>query len=176
MNVIHSIDAYVLRSMQRRCGYSTEATTTALTTLKEEQQLRKQGLHTERTVNEINQPHHVYMERYEASRMVDAVMIPHLNEDTVRDLSDMHIIKLIGLCDLLLTHKPFDIICIHDEFKSHPNNCNQMRKHYIEIFAELAESTILEDIFMQVCGRKPTYENKDACLPALIRESEYPLS
>lgn len=63
-----------------------------------------------------------------------------------------------------------------DEFKAHPNNCNAMRKHYIEIFAELAESTLLEDIFMQVCGQKPTYANKDLRLPAMIRESEYPLS
>lgn len=63
-----------------------------------------------------------------------------------------------------------------DEFKCHPNNCNQMRRHYVEIFAELAESTILEDIFMQVCGQMPTYENKDPSLPALIRQSEYSLS
>lgn len=63
-----------------------------------------------------------------------------------------------------------------DEFKAHPNNCNQMRRHYIEIFAELAESTVLEDLFLQVCGHKPTYQNKDIRLPALIRASEYPLS
>lgn len=175
-NTIHSIDAYVLRSMQRRCGYDAMITEYALECLQEEQGDRRLGLITELTVHEINQPHHVYMERFEASRMVDAVLLPYINSHSVRELTDLHIEKLIDLCGLLLSHKPFDIITVHDEFKCHPNNCNQMRRHYNEIFAELAESTILEDIFMQVCGRMPTYENKDPSLPAMIRASEYSLS
>lgn len=174
-NVIHSIDAYVLRTMQRRCGYNAIITDAALEYLYEEQDERRFGAN-ELDVAEITQPHHVYMERFQASNMVDSVILPYINSHSVKELSDLHIEKLISLCQLLLTHKPFDIITVHDEFKAHPNNCNQMRRHYIEIFAELAESTILEDIFMQVCGHKPTYENKDPRLPALIRQSEYPLS
>lgn len=174
-NVIHSIDAYVLRTMQRRCGYDEVTTVRALSALQEAQHDRAFGI-PERTVYEITKPHHVYMERFEASRMVDSVILPYLDFDSIRDLSDLHIEKLIGLCQRMLTHKPFDIITVHDEFKAHPNNCNPLRKHYIEIFAELAESTILEDIFMQICGQKPTYENKDPSLPGLIRQSEYPLS
>lgn len=174
-NVVHSIDAYVLRSMQRRCGYDATITAVALDWLLEVQDDRRNGA-VERIVEEITQPHHVYMERFEATNMVDAVILPYLNDHSVQDLTDLHIQKLINLCNLLLSHKPFDIITIHDEFKCHPNNCNQMRRHYIEIFAELAESTILEDIFMQVCGHKPTYENKDLRLPALIRQCEYALS
>lgn len=175
-NVIHSIDAYVLRTMQRRCGYNEMITSAALDFLREEQGDRRQGLIEELTVTEITQPHHVYMERFEASNMVDSVILPYINSHSTRDLSDLHIEKLIGLCQRMLTHKPFDIITVHDEFKAHPNNCNPLRKHYIEIFAELAESTILEDIFMQICGQKPTYVNRDLSLPELIRASEYPLS
>lgn len=175
-NGIHSIDAYVLRTMQRRCGYNAPVVTKALAVLEFERIGREQGCFTERTVVAITQPHHIYMERFEASNMVDSVIVSHITEYTVGDLSDLHIEKLIGLCQRMLTHKPFDIITVHDEFKAHPNNCNALRKHYIEIFAELAESTILEDIFMQICGQKPTYENKDPSLPALIRASEYPLS
>lgn len=174
-NVIHSIDAYVLRTMQRRCGYNETIAAVALEFLYEEQEARHFGAN-ELTVDEITQPHHVYMERFQETNMVDSVILPYLNSHSVKELSDLHIEKLITLCNLLLPHKPFDIITIHDEFKCHPNNCNQMRRHYIEIFAELAESTILEDIFFQVCGHKPTYENKDPSLPALIRASEYPLS
>lgn len=175
-NVIHSIDAYVLRTMQRRCGYDAEVVSHAMSCLKLIQKQRAAGDCKEMVVTEITQPHHVYMERFEASNMVDSVILPHIAANTVHELSDLHIDKLIGLCSLLLTHKPFDIITVHDEFKAHPNNCNQMRRHYIEIFAELAESTVLEDIFMQVCGQVPTYPNKDPSLPALIRQAEYCLS
>lgn len=175
-NVIHSIDGYVLRTMQRRCGYNMNEVQGALEAMHQAQHDRAFGYQVERTVYEITEPHHVYMERFEASNMVDSVILPYIDSNSVHDLSDLHIEKLIGLCQLLLTHKPFDIITVHDEFKAHPNNCNQLRRHYIEIFAELAESTILEDIFFQICGRKPTYENKDPSLPALIRASEYPLS
>lgn len=175
-NGIHSIDAYVLRTMQRRCGYDAAVVNFALTCLRLIAAQRLSGDCEEMVVAEITQPHHVYMERFQASNMVDSVILPYLNVGACNDLSDLHIEKLIKLCELLLTHKPFDIITVHDEFKCHPNNCNQMRRHYIEIFAELAESTILEDIFMQIGGVIPTYENKDPSLPALIRASEYPLS
>jgi hypothetical protein len=175
-NLVHSIDAYILRSMQRRCGYDVTVVNNALYELRYEQDMRSQGIRIEQIVDEVAMPHHVYMERFEASRMVDAVLLPHVTFETVCDLTDLHIEKLIDLCQLLLTHKPFDIVTVHDAFACHPNNCNQLRRHYIELFAELAESTVLEDTFLQVCGHKPTYENKDLRLPALIRASEYPLS
>lgn len=111
-NVIHSIDAYVLRSMQRRCGYNETIVPVVLDFLYEEQDARIHGAN-ELTVEEITQPHHVYMERFQASNMADAVIFPYINSHSVRELETSHIEKLIRLAHQMLEHKPFDIITVH---------------------------------------------------------------
>lgn len=112
-NAIHSIDGYVLRSMQRRCGYDLIVVTQAQKQLDFEWSGRMNEERVERIVDEVTAPHHVYMERFDASNMVDAVILPYINQDTVGDLSDLHIEKLLHLCQLLLSHPPFDIITVH---------------------------------------------------------------
>jgi hypothetical protein len=44
----------------------------------------------------------------------------------------------------MLEHKPFPLVTVHDEFKAHANNINQVRWHYKEILAEIADSNVLD--------------------------------
>lgn len=44
----------------------------------------------------------------------------------------------------------FEVISIHDDFKCHPNYIGYVKWLYLEILAELAESTILQDIVTEI--------------------------
>ena len=108
--------------------------------------------------------------------MADVVILPYLmTTDACEHLSDDHIEDLIQIAEAMLEHKPFEVVTIHDEFKCHPNNMNQLRYWYKEILAELAESEVLSDILSQIHGVAGKYEKKSTNLAAQIRNSNYAL-
>lgn len=175
MNVIHSIDAYILRSMQRRCNYDPVIVSVVRDILQEEEDYRYCDGPQYDPEDAVG-PHAVYSELYNRTNMVDAVILPFINSYSVRQLELDHIQALIALCDSMLAHPPFELITVHDEFKCHANYCNYMRQHYIDIFAELADSNIIDDIFFQITGSHVSYANSNPGLSEMIRNSEYALS
>lgn len=48
----------------------------------------------------------------------------------------------------------FDIITIHDGFRCLPHNAPEMRRIYNSIMAEIADSTLLEDILTEITGNQ----------------------
>ena len=46
----------------------------------------------------------------------------------------------------------FDVLVIHDEYLTHPNNCQKLRETYAEVMAEISQSNILEYIIGQITG------------------------
>lgn len=57
---------------------------------------------------------------------------------------------LLEVIDNCLQFRSFPIVCVHDEFKCHPNNMNFLRWHYRRIFQELSRTNLLEDILSQI--------------------------
>lgn len=174
-NVIHSIDAYVLRSMQRRCNYSPMIVQYARELLAEELEYREDGNERHRDPSK-DEKFNILSELYNRTNMVDAAILPFINTFSVLRLETDHIEALVTLCESMLAHEPFDLVTVHDEFKCHPNFCNDMRQHYIDIFAEMADSNIIDDIVNQITGSHVSYDRAYHGLSALIRESEYALS
>lgn len=172
-NVIHSIDAYVLRCMQRRCKYDYIITAAAHEYLTVELDFR--GPESEALVSHGNDID-VYVDLYNRTNMADAVILPYINSHSVELLSTDHIEALIALCNSMLAHAPFELVTVHDEFKCHPNYCNDMRQHYINIFAEMADSNLLDDVVHQITGSHVSYAGTFHGISQLIRESEYALS
>lgn len=175
-NVVHSIDAYVLRSVHRRCNYDAAVLEKADLVLMAEADQRKCEETTQRQVDEHSSDAiQYYMGLYERTGMPDVVILPHLLGGQVQYLSDEHIEDLIRITWKMLEHKPFDVVTIHDEFKCHPNNMNQLRYWYKEILAELADSVILADILGQLYGMGGSYQKLSPNLGAQIRQSNYAL-
>jgi len=147
-----------------------------LTYLRHEQWFRSKH-HTAPTGNAPSDKLAYYIDQYNRSGMPDAVIFNHFSQylDTIT-LSNKHVMSLIELAESMLGHKPFEIVTIHDEFKCHPNNCNHLRQHYIDILASLAESTILSDILSQLHGVQGKYNKLSNDLGAKIRLSNYALS
>ena len=154
------IDAYVLRTMVRRCNYKPKLIKQARQALID-------------SIDEYN-PSNVLNKRYEYTKMVDITYLDIIT-NTANELSQELKDKLIHIFDMVLSHAPFDVICIHDSFATHPNHCNQLRFHYKEILAELSESTVIDDILSQLFGYRDTVDKGDS-IAEYIRNSNYGLS
>lgn len=173
-NAVHSVDAYVLRCMERRCNYDAEMVTNASAILVSEMTARMSGKKSVATCNKLD----YYIKHYNRSGLADIVILPFITTENVGKLADAHITKLLDIITQMLRHKPFALITIHDAFHSHPNYCNFVRSHYREILADIADSNILNDILSQLYGFPGTFEklSKPGELAALIRKSNYGLS
>lgn len=174
-NVVHSIDAYVLRCIHRRCNYNAVDITTAYVALLNEQELRLQG-YTQQVLDNVGEVGY-YRQQYERSGIADVVILPYLKDGhQTQYLSDTHLEQLVSLVQGMLAYEPFEVITIHDEFKCHPNNMNHLRQQYINVLAELAESELLADILNQIHGKQGSYPKLSNNLGDLIRKSNYALS
>lgn len=174
-NVVHSVDAYVLRSIHRRCNYDRAVVIAAQEAMLNELDLRYNFDMTSAPDGTGKVAY--YIEQYERSGMADVTILPYLKDgyDT-QYLSTKHLEKLTAIVSTMLDYKPFPVIAIHDEFKCHPNNMNYLRQQYINIFAELAESNILSDILTQIHGQPGVFPKLSQDLGEKIRGSNYALS
>jgi len=177
-NTVHSVDAFILREIHRRCNYDPLTLHFAHEALCFERDQRANNNQTMgKRDNEIQDTQLMYyIEQYERSGMPSAVILPHLmEEDAVWYLSDEHIEKLIRITERMKSHKPFEVVTVHDEFRCSPVNMNHLRQHYIDVFAELAESEMLSDILSQIHGKQGTFPKLSNDLGERIRQSNYAL-
>lgn len=177
-NAVHSLDGYILRCIHRRCNYDRDVVLRAMGFLLDEMDARNQGLAEQQPRVQCEQDKvDYYITQYERSGMADVVILNHITSHyDAQFLSDAHIAKLLEIIESMLSHKPFPVISVHDEFKTHPNHMNYLRQHYINIFAELAESNILSDILSQIHGCKGSFPKLSSDLAEKIRGSNYALS
>jgi hypothetical protein len=173
-NVTHSMDAYVLREMHRRCNYQREMVEAAANTI--ECELIQRSLGQQPSDDYLSHKVEYYRAQWQRSTMSSVVILPYLTVDTVRALATEHLQALASITEQMLGHKPFPIVTVHDEFKAHANNVNQMRWHYKEILAEIADSSVLDDILSQIHGSPGTFDKLSFNLAEQIRESNYALT
>jgi hypothetical protein len=177
-NVTHSMDAWVLRSMHRRCNYDRDIVLKAGAAICYELAERAAGRFADMAQidEEAYAKIQAYIAHYERSTIADVVILPWLNTETVKLLSNPHLEKLSSIIDGMLQYKPFPIITIHDEFKSHANNVNWMRWQYKEILADIADSEVLVSILDAIHGAEGgEYQKKSYDLGDKIRQSNYAL-
>ena len=146
--------------MVRRCNYKPK--------------LIKQAKQAILNSSDEYNPDNVLNKRYQYTKMADITdleLITNKPNELSKELKD----ELVRIFDMVLSHEPFDVICIHDAFATHPNHCNQLRFHYKEILAELSESTVIDDILSQLFGYRDTVDKGDS-IAEYIRNSNYGLS
>ena len=176
-NVVHSVDAYVMRCMHRRCNYNKEVVERAYVALLTEQSLREQGITTAVQLFYSQSKLGYYLEQYQRTQMADVVILPYIKDGKeTQYLPDEYITKLLAIVEGMLQYDPFPLVTVHDEFKAHPNHLNHVRQQYINILAELSESNVLSDILSQIHGTKGTFPKLSTNLSELIRQSNYALS
>jgi hypothetical protein len=177
-NVTHSMDAWVLRSMHRRCNYDATVVSGAAEYIASELFMRSIDQNNEdiRLDEDTYTSIIKYKAHYERSTIADVVILPWITPMSVKLLTTEHLAKLGSICAGMLQYKPFPIITIHDEFKAHANNVNWMRWQYKEILADIADSEVLSGIMNDIYG-DPTghYAKLSHDLGDKIRQSNYGL-
>jgi hypothetical protein len=174
-NVVHSIDAYILRSLIRRCNYNEDTLI-----------LQHQCIAWELIFRLDNKCGHspvlatpetdYYAEHYQRSGIADIVILPYLDNESVQALTTDHLKSLQTVINSMLEHDSFEIVTVHDDFKCHANYMNHLRAHYRDIMAELADSNLIGDILGQLHGMEGTYQKLSSNLSDQIRQSNYALS
>lgn len=174
-NMTHSMDAWILRSMHRRCNYDRSMVQAAYHWMEIET--------LERLINPtvpVEPPApgsklEYYVEQFTRSTLADVVILPYLDGTTVKRLSAVHLDMLLSMVTMMLEYKPFPLVTVHDEFRASPNNLNHVRKLYREIMAEIAESNVLDDLLCQLNGYPGNFNKLSFNLAEQIRGSAYAL-
>jgi hypothetical protein len=86
-----------------------------------------------------------------------------------------HLKALKKIVNSMLECPPFPLLTIHDCFAAHPNNLNQVRKHYRTILTELADSTLIDKILSEIHGRRMQGPQLSVGLSSYIKNSAYGL-
>ena len=172
-NAVHAADAYVLRSVVRRCNYDVELYEWSQYKLNELLMYRALG---DDIVGLPNPDVTRFIDLYERTGMADVVIIPHLCDESVAALSTEHASALVKIVDSMLDHSSFPVLTVHDAFFSHPNNVNHVCMHYRNVLAEISESTVLDSILSDLYGYECSFQREDSTpLGDKIRASQYAL-
>lgn len=167
-NVTHSVDGLVVREMGRRCSYDKDAVA----------RLRTQSWLEGGTSESRKRDRQLLraLERIRKSGFMSLVLVEYLDAQNYGHLTADEHLELQCLLESLSQHKSFPITCVHDRFNSHANNMNWVRWHYIEIFSQIARSTMMSDIASQITGSTINVTKLSADLHEEILRAEYPLS
>lgn len=169
-NTIHSVDGMVVREMNRRANYDAVKVQRVYELLT--------GLNTKGIVNYTTDDSKLQraLELAEKHKFVSAVLIEFIDHKNIHMVPLWIKNQLIEIIENMLAHKPYPIVAIHDCFKCHPLYMNNVRQNYIDIFAQIADSTMLQAIASQISGKRIPVAKLSNNLSTLIRQSNYMLS
>jgi len=173
-NMVHSVDAYILRSMHRRCNYNLDMIKEVARLL--EIELIMQSMRTNTVIGHLSGDVRYYVEQYNRSTVADITILPYLTAGNIVLLSKQHLKALSVIVHGMLQYQPFELITIHDSFAAHSNNINWVRWQYKEILAELADSNVLNDLLSQIYKQSGTFQKLSTNLSSYIRNSNYALT
>lgn len=165
-NVTHSTDAYLLRTLLRRCSYNPKAMNKALGLLKDNLEAP--------VVNNCDQVASM-MALAKSTRIVDTSWFDLITADNVTSIPKAMKMALIQQGERIVANPSFPVLTVHDAFRCSPANGDTVRYWYKEILAEIAESDLLNHMLTMITGRKSKLPKLSNQLPQLIRDSSYAL-
>lgn len=181
-NVIHSVDAYILRSLVRRCSYDYETVAKLSKAISAE--LLDRDVYPNRSYMTSSYFDSHFPETSAAynasiaSGIVDISIVPLIIKEDISSLAGfttVYLRQLNRILSFMLAHPPFEIVTVHDDFRAHPNNLDALRLHYKSILADIAGSTLAQDLLSQIHGQQGHYTKQGHTLRSFIEKSNYAL-
>lgn len=152
-NAIHSVDGYLCREMQRRMNHNPRMLEEVLRKIDSAKVSDRSELVSLRLANDLHK---------------GIVNYSECTENQLAILKD-NIIKTLQFPSAPLMH-------VHDEFKTYPMYIGQMRWHYRELLAEIADSNLATRMFREIRQDEScTYVKYSDNLGELVRQSRYAL-
>lgn len=162
-----------MREMHRRCNYNQD-TLMDVSNLIEIELLSRELMKPD-ILGKKSQATY-YEELYRCSGVCSIAAVNHITNTTVKGLDSTYLGEMSRIINMILEHKSFELVSLHDAFSAHANNVNQVRYHYKEILAELADSITLSDVLTQINPRMEQVQKLSNTLSEKIRQSSYALT
>lgn len=166
-NIIHSVDAMIVREMHRRCSYDAEQMMNVIQLLDGVKQ-NQGGLSTEREKDQLLL---TLVQHHQDCNFLSARVLDLIDEHNINLVNPRALYSLVTS----LPDKAFPVISIHDAFRVHPNYGNDIRRQYNRILYEISRSDLLSYIASQICGGHLPV-NKLGDISEQILEADYALS
>lgn len=155
-NLVHSIDATLMREVIARCNYDRGQLVKAkrlLMAYKEHLSPTGSNL-SEEDLSKVDPLLKRLIDLYQYTDFVTVRIFDYINQDLdamyiVLNSKPSYVEDLLELVTTILKYKPFEVICTHDCFRCLPNNMNYVRYWYNNVLADIAQSNSLE--FMLKC-------------------------
>lgn len=164
-NLIHSVDGMIVREMYRRCQFNPKKIERIIDMLASEN-------FTDVKENSMTDMVRTLWDHYKQSGFLSVRILDYLQPDNIKLVDVNTIEKLIST----LPPKSFDLVCVHDCFRCHPNYGNDLRRQYNTILADINESKLLPFIAQQVT-QQPITARKVGVIPRdVILNANYTLS
>lgn len=137
-NATHAVDALLVRELVRRCNYDEIQLLLVSAILKANETTIGNGTLTsmEKLAN--------------AHGFLSLRGVEFIDENNVLDYSHDYRRELYGLIQEVLAKPRFDVLCIHDAYRCHPKYMGYLREVYVTILAELADSTVGQQIIREI--------------------------
>jgi hypothetical protein len=170
-NLVHSLDGMVVREISRRCTFDhhrkVEVMELCIDAPTHTDEDRLYGSKDAKMIRTL-------LNRYEASGFLSARIIDHIDSSTIQLLDAA---QRTAVWDLVasMPERSFPVLSVHDCFRVHPNNANDLRRQYNQILHEIANSKILESLATQIAG-EPVIVTRHGSFGNDILEANYALS
>jgi len=162
-NLIHSIDGMIVREMYRRCQFDQHVTARVANLIIE-------GANG--TDGKSADMVKTLWTLYEESGFLSVRILDYLFEDTIGLVDALTIAKLIQS----LPNQSFQLVCVHDCFRCHPNYGNDLRRQYNTILCQIANSELLRFIASQVADQDIKAKKVGKIPDEVILNANYALS
>lgn len=139
-NAIHGVDGFVVREMYRRCQFNSGAVTKIIELITQGGKYGNDGKSAEKVK--------LLWSLYEESGFLSARILDYLHRDTFALVDAVKVAQLIQSMPI----KPFQLVTVHDCFRSHPNYGNDVRRQYNTILADINDSKMMQFIAKQIGG------------------------
>ena len=148
-NFIHSVDAFIMREVIGRCSYNPKKVKDLKDLIFVANSLNsgsEEGIEGNEILSDL---YKIYKEtNFLSIRFIE--YINNLDEILYLNQDEEFMKDLLKLLDTLSKYKPFEMTCIHDCYKCHPNNMGYVRYWYNFMLSELVRCNILKFMISQL--------------------------
>lgn len=164
-NLIHSVDGFIVRELQRRCNYN-------LTQIISISELINHNKGEQSYNRDKDTMLMTLWDHYLRTNILSLRIIDYIDQFNIGNINTLPLAELINS----LPVTSYQILTVHDNFRSLPNYGNDTRQQYNNIMNEITQSNLLQDIFQQLTGDRTIKINKIDKIENEILNAEYALS
>jgi hypothetical protein len=170
-NLIHSIDGMIVREMYRRCMFNYVQVSKVMEYCLEAMSgnyMMEPATYESSNDKMVKQ----LVKNYKDTGFLSARIIDYIDCESVRHCPAGDLWDLVDS----LPMRPFDLVSVHDCFRSHPNYGNDLRRQYNTIMADINDSTILQSLASMIAGKYIKIKKAGKIDRDLILNSNYMLA